>query len=40
MAFERPEDGTLRALLETARRIAVVGLSPSPDRDSHRWTAA
>jgi len=26
----------VRNLLETARRIAVVGCSPRPDRDSHR----
>jgi predicted CoA-binding protein len=26
----------LRNLLETAKRIAVVGCSPKPDRDSHR----
>ena len=26
----------LRNLLETTRRIAVVGCSPKPDRDSHR----
>ncbi|HEY3225763.1 MAG TPA: CoA-binding protein [Planctomycetota bacterium] len=26
----------VRNLLETARRIAVVGCSPNPDRDSHR----
>jgi len=26
----------LRNLLETSRRIAVVGCSPRPDRDSHR----
>lgn len=28
----------LRALLTSARRIAVVGCSPSPDRDSHSVT--
>lgn len=26
----------LRSLLETSRRIAVVGCSPNPERDSHR----
>jgi predicted CoA-binding protein len=30
-----PEDG-IRKLLQEARRIAVVGLSPKPHRDSHR----
>ena len=39
MAFENPDDATLRKLLETARRIAVVGLSPRPDRDSNRVAA-
>lgn len=39
MAFENPDDGALRELLETTRRIAVVGLSPKPDRDSHRVAA-
>lgn len=31
--LERPED--LKHLLQTARRIAVVGCSPKPERDSH-----
>jgi hypothetical protein len=31
-----PSDEEIRALLERARRIAVVGLSPKPWRDSHR----
>jgi predicted CoA-binding protein len=31
-----PGDDRIRALLETARRIAVVGLSPKPHRDSNR----
>lgn len=39
MAFQNPDDGALRELLETIRRIAVVGLSPKPDRDSHRVAA-
>ena len=39
MPFENPDDATLRRLLETARRIAVVGLSPRPDRDSNRVAA-
>lgn len=35
-AFENPSDDVIRALLERTRRIAVVGLSPKPFRDSHR----
>jgi predicted CoA-binding protein len=35
MAFENPDDGVLRELLSRARRIAVVGLSPKPERESH-----
>lgn len=34
--FRNPDDATLRALLERIRTIAVVGLSPNPDRPSHR----
>lgn len=34
--FNSPEPDARRALLEKARRIAVVGLSPKPDRDSNR----
>lgn len=30
-----PDDATLRELLRTSRRIAVVGLSPRPERPSH-----
>ena len=30
-----PDDAALRELLRTSRRIAVVGLSPRPDRPSH-----
>jgi len=33
---ENPGEDARRALLEKARRIAVVGLSPKPHRDSHR----
>lgn len=33
---ENPSDDQLRALLRGAKRIAVVGLSPKPDRPSHR----
>jgi predicted CoA-binding protein len=31
-----PDDDVVRRLLTGARRIAVVGLSPKPHRDSHR----
>jgi uncharacterized protein len=34
--FQNPDDETIYRLLETARRIAVVGLSPKPHRDSNR----
>jgi predicted CoA-binding protein len=34
--FQNPDDDTLRRLLQSARRIAVVGLSPKPHRDSNR----
>jgi hypothetical protein len=34
--FRNPDDATVHRLLETARRIAVVGLSPKPHRDSNR----
>jgi uncharacterized protein len=34
--FRNPDDDTIRRLLESTRRIAVVGLSPKPHRDSHR----
>jgi predicted CoA-binding protein len=33
--FNNPDDDALRSLLEGARRIAVVGLSPKPWRDSN-----
>jgi predicted CoA-binding protein len=36
MAFENPDDETLRALLETAQRVVVVGLSPKENRDSNQ----
>lgn len=35
-AFQNPDEAGLTALLKDARRIAVVGLSPRPDRDSNR----
>ena len=34
-AFRNPSDAEIRALLERARVIAVVGLSPKSDRPSH-----
>ena len=34
--FRNPDDQAVRRMLERVRRIAVVGLSPKPDRDSHR----
>jgi predicted CoA-binding protein len=34
--FLNPDDDTIRRLLERVRRIAVVGLSPKPHRDSNR----
>jgi predicted CoA-binding protein len=34
--FSNPSDEELKKLLETARTIAVVGLSPRPERPSHR----
>jgi predicted CoA-binding protein len=34
--FSNPDEAALRALLEGARRIAIVGLSPKPHRDSNR----
>src|SRR5438477_6010609 len=36
MPFSNPDDAAVCRLLETARRIAVVGLSPKPHRDSNR----
>ncbi len=35
-AFRNPDDERIRELLQSARRIAVVGLSPKPHRDSNR----
>jgi predicted CoA-binding protein len=34
--FQNPDVETIRELLESIRRIAVVGLSPKPHRDSNR----
>lgn len=36
MSFRNPDADGLRALLKRAKTIAVVGLSPNPDRPSHR----
>lgn len=35
-SLENPGDDAIRRWLEHVRRIAVVGLSPKPHRDSHR----
>jgi predicted CoA-binding protein len=35
MAFENPPDDAIRALLSRRLRIAVIGCSPDPLRDSH-----
>ena len=34
--FQNPPDAVIRDILATPRRIAVVGCSPDPARDSHR----
>jgi uncharacterized protein len=34
--FSNPPEAVIRGLLESVRRIAVVGLSPKPTRDSNR----
>lgn len=39
MDAQLTDDRELRALLGTARTVAVVGLSPDPDRDSHQIAA-
>jgi uncharacterized protein len=36
MAFRNPSDDVIRDILAPTRRIAVVGCSPNPGRDSHR----
>ncbi len=33
---QNPDEAAIRGLLQSARRIAVVGLSPRPERDSNR----
>jgi predicted CoA-binding protein len=40
MSFTNPDDASLRALLDHARTIAVVGLSPQPARPSYRVAQA
>ncbi len=35
-AFENPPDRVIRSILSHPLRVAVVGCSPNPDRDSHR----
>ena len=40
MSFANPGDATLHALLERAKTIAVVGLSPQPARPSYRVAQA
>jgi uncharacterized protein len=40
MAFTNPSLEEIRALLERVRRIAVVGLSPKPDRPSYKVASA
>jgi uncharacterized protein len=37
--WQNPDDDTIAALLRSARRIAVVGCSPKPERASHQITA-
>lgn len=39
-AFENPPPQAIRALLQQVRNIAVVGLSPRPNRPSHQVAAA
>jgi len=36
LSFQNPADPEIQGLLEKARTIAVVGLSPRPERPSHR----
>ena len=35
MSFQNPDDESIRALLKRVRNIAVLGLSPKPDRPSY-----
>jgi hypothetical protein len=39
MAFANPSTDEIRALLARVRTVAVVGLSPKPDRPSHKVAA-
>lgn len=39
MPFENPSDDQIRRILSRPMRIAVVGLSADPQRDSHRVAA-
>ncbi len=40
MTFDNPGPDEIRGLLQQVRTIAVVGLSPKPDRPSHHVAAA
>jgi uncharacterized protein len=40
MNFVNPDDATLRTLLDCVKTIAVVGLSPQPERPSYRVAQA
>jgi predicted CoA-binding protein len=40
MSFSNPDDDTLRRLFKNSRTIAVVGLSPDPERPSHSVSLA
>lgn len=40
MSFTNPDLDTIRALLERVETIAVVGLSPKPNRPSHQVASA
>jgi predicted CoA-binding protein len=40
MSFANPADAVLRALLQQVKTIAVVGLSPQPERPSYRVASA
>jgi predicted CoA-binding protein len=40
MSFANPDDTALRTLLQQARTIALIGLSPQPDRPSYRVARA
>ena len=40
MAFVNPSTEEIRTLLTRARTVAVVGLSPEPDRPSHKVASA